>query len=154
MDDQSFMHQALDLAMKAFNEGEVPVGALVVYEGRILSSGYNQVEKKQDATAHAELIAIKEAQCQIKNWRLTDCTVYTTLEPCLMCYGALILSRVKKIVYAAPDLRHGACGGCYHLHEKPHPIHQPEIYGGVLMEASRQLLKDFFKKVRYEHGNS
>lgn len=148
MDDFLFMEEALKQAKKAFIENEVPVGSVLVYQNKIIASAYNLVETHQDATCHAEMQVIKQAQKILNNWRLSDCVLYTTLEPCLMCYGAIVLSRIKKIVYGANDLRHGACGGCYHLLDKKHPIHQPEVLGGVMQEEAQAILKNFFKKVR------
>jgi len=154
MDDLFFMQKALEEAKKAFELNEVPVGAVLVCQKKIIASAYNFVESKLDATMHAEMQVIREGQTVLNNWRLGDCILYTTLEPCLMCYGAIILSRVKKIVYGANDLRHGACGGCFNLLDKKHPIHQPEILGGVEKEQSQILLKEFFKKVRKEKDGS
>jgi tRNA(adenine34) deaminase len=148
MEDEHFMKVALENAKKAFELNEVPVGAVLVYQEKIIAQGYNQVEMAQDATSHAEINCIREAQQVLHNWRLNDCTLYTTLEPCLMCFGALTLSRVKKIVYGAKDLRHGACGGCFNLIEQAHPIHVIEVVGGVLKDEAALMLKDFFKKVR------
>lgn len=150
MEDEGFMQQALLNAKKAFDLGEVPVGAVLVFQGKIIAESFNLVEKNKDATFHAEMQCLKEGQKIFNNWRLNDCTLYTTLEPCLMCYGAAILSRIKRIVYGAHDLRHGACGGCFHLHEQVHPIHNIELKGQVLATEAAQLLKDFFKKVRHE----
>lgn len=148
MNDHHFMKSALDNAKKAFELKEVPVGAVLVYQNKIIAQGFNQVESTQDATAHAEIFCIKEAQKILGNWRLSECVLYTTLEPCLMCFGALTLSRIQKIVYGASDLRHGACGGCYDLLKHTHPIHNIEVIGGLLKEEAAFLLKDFFKAVR------
>lgn len=148
MDDEYFMKLALENAKKAFELNEVPVGAVLVYQEKIIAQGHNLVESKQDATSHAEMACIHGAQKIFNNWRLSECVLYTTLEPCIMCYGALILSRVKKVVYGASDLRHGACGGCFDLTRVKHPIHNIQIIGGVLKEESTKMLKDFFKKVR------
>jgi tRNA(adenine34) deaminase len=148
MDDESFMRQALVNAGHAFELNEVPVGAVLVYQGKIIAESHNRVEKFQDATCHAEMGCIQQGQKIFNNWRLTDCILYTTLEPCLMCYGAAVLSRIKKIVYGASDLRHGACGGCFDIHNQPHPIHHVELQGGILLEPSKELLKNFFKKMR------
>ncbi len=148
MDDEGFMQKALVNAKKAFELNEVPIGAVLVFQGKIIAEGYNLVEKDHDATSHAEMRCIKEGQSVLKNWRLNDCVLYTTLEPCLMCYGASVLSRIKKIVYGAPDLRHGACGGCYDVRSQPHPIHHVEVVGGVLLDPCKDIIKDFFKKVR------
>lgn len=150
MEDEEFMQRALENANKAFEQGEVPVGAVLVFQGKIIAEGFNLVEKNQDATFHAEMQCLKLGQKIFSNWRLSDCTLYTTLEPCLMCFGAAVLSRIKKIVYGANDLRHGACGGCFSMHEHKHPIHNIELVGHVLAAESSQLLKNFFKKVRHD----
>lgn len=148
MNDHEFMTLALENAKKAFQLGEVPVGAVLVHQNKIIAQGFNQVESTNDATAHAEIFCIKEAQKVLGNWRLSECVLYTTLEPCLMCFGALTLSRIQKIIYATNDFRHGACGGCYDLLQQVHPIHNIEVVGGVLKEEASFLLKDFFKKIR------
>lgn len=147
-DDERFMLFALQEAQKAFKKGEVPVGAVLVHEGRVIARGHNQVEMLRDATAHAEMLAITAGANHFENWRLLDTVLYTTLEPCPMCFGALLLSRVKKVVYAAKDLRHGACGSWVNLLEKPHPTHDIEVDGGVFAEVSSRLMQDFFRKRR------
>ncbi len=144
MHNEKFILQALEEAEKAYKRGEVPVGAVLVKNGEILARGHNLVESFQDSTCHAEMVAIRSAQKKISNWRLTDCTLYVTLEPCSMCAGAAILARVKKIVYGAPDLRHGAPRSLY----SDHPIHKVEIEGGVLEKECGLLLKNFFKERR------
>lgn len=137
------MKAALEEAQKAYAAREVPVGAVIVFQNQIIASAYNQVETLQDATAHAEMLCLKQAAEKLGNWRLLDCTLYCTLEPCLMCAGAIILSRVKKIVWGAQDIRHGAGGSFIH-----HPIHRVEVHQGVLHHESSKLLKDFFKEQR------
>jgi len=147
-DDDRFMYQALKEAKKAFLADEVPVGAVVVYQGQVISRGHNQVELLRDATAHAEMLAMTGAASSLGNWRLAECTLYCTLEPCIMCAGAAILSRLEKIVWAAPDLRHGGNGGWINLFEKPHPIHRVTITNGPLAIWSEQAMKLFFQKKR------
>lgn len=147
---KKFMQEALLEARAAFSKGEVPVGAILVYEGRIIARGHNLVEQTKDATAHAEMICLREAAKVLDNWRLLEATLYCTLEPCPMCAGAMILSRVKKLVWGAPDLRHGADGSLVSLLRLPHPIHQVEVEGGVLAEECADLMREFFKRRRNE----
>ena len=109
--DKDYMEVALEEAQKAYDAGEVPVGAVVVFQNQIISRSYNQVESLQDASAHAEMLCLKQAAQKLGNWRLLDCTLYCTLEPCLMCAGAMILSRIKTLVWGAQDIRHGAQHG-------------------------------------------
>lgn len=146
--DRFFMQQALQEAQKALECQEVPVGAVVVYANEIIARAYNQVESLQDAAAHAEMICLRLASQHLKNFRLIDCILYSTLEPCSMCAGAIILSRVKKVVWGAPDLRHGADGTVFDVLNKPHPIHRVEVTRGILQEESAQLLKSFFQETR------
>ncbi len=148
--DQFFIKCALKEAKKAAALGEVPVGAVLVINQKIIAQAHNQVESAQDSSAHAELLVIQKANQILNRWRLTDATLYCTLEPCMMCAGAMILARVKRLVYAAPDLRHGVDGSFISVFEKKHPIHQIEITRGVCAEEAGQLMKDFFKKVRGE----
>ncbi len=152
-DDERFMHAALKEAWKAFQNDEVPVGAVVVIEGRIVSKGSNQVEMLQDATAHAEMLALTSAAAGLHNWRLQGATLYSTLEPCSMCAGAAILSRVERIVWGAPDVRHGANGSWVDLFALQHEIHQVKISGGIYAEECGQLMRRFFKKRREEGAN-
>ncbi len=147
-DNFYFMKLALEQARIAFDRGEVPVGAVLVYEGKVIAKAHNRVEEFQEASKHAEMQCLQEASKTIGNWRLLDCTLYTTLEPCAMCGGALILSRIKKVVYGATDFRHGCCVGWTHFLQEKHPIHQVEVLGGVLAEESSKLLKEFFTNVR------
>lgn len=151
--DIEFMREALAEAKKAFDLGEVPIGAVVVLENEIIARGHNLVETLNDATAHAEMVVLKSAAAYLGNWRLLNATLYCTLEPCSMCAGAMILSRIKRLVWAAPDLRHGADGSLVSLMRHPHPIHQVEITSGVLVDDAKLLMQDFFK-MRREHGRS
>ncbi len=142
------MKAALQQAQKAYDIGEVPVGAVLVFQNQIISRAYNQVESLNDATAHAEMLCLKQAAGTLENWRLLNCTLYCTLEPCLMCAGALILSRVKTLVWGAPDLRHGAGGSLMNVFKLDHPIHRIEVREGVLRDEAADLLKKFFQEKR------
>jgi tRNA(adenine34) deaminase len=146
--DQEFMKFALAEAQKAYDLGEVPIGAVLVFQNQIISRSYNQVESLKDATAHAEMLCLKKGAEKLGNWRLLDCTLYCTLEPCLMCAGAMILSRVKTLVWGAPDLRHGAGGSLMDVFAMDHPIHQLEVRQGVLKDEAAGLLKKFFQERR------
>lgn len=147
-DDERFMLEALKEAWKAYKADEVPVGAVLVHEGRVISRGYNQVEMLKDATAHAEMLCITAGESALENWRLLNTTLYVTIEPCCMCAGAMFLSRVKTLVWGAPDIRHGANGSWIDLFASKHPTHQVEIRKGVLQEHATTLLKTFFEKRR------
>lgn len=146
--DVFFMTKALDQAQRAFAQDEVPIGCVIVKNGKIIARAHNQVEKKKNGTKHAEIICIEKAAKKIQNFRLLDCTIYTTVEPCLMCAGAIILSRIKKIVYAAKDHRHGALVSIYRVLENGHPIHAPQFEQGPMEKESSELLKLFFQKKR------
>jgi tRNA(adenine34) deaminase len=146
--DLFFMNEALKEAKKALKEKEVPVGAVLVFENRIVARGHNQVELLRDATAHAEMICLTSGAEFFHNWRLLDTTLYCTLEPCLMCSGAILNARVKRVVYGADDMRVGANGSWINVFEKKHPMHEVEIEGGILKEESSYLLKTFFQNKR------
>lgn len=147
-EDERFMLEALKQAWKAFKSEEVPVGAVLVKEGQIIARGYNQVEMLKDATAHAEVLCLTAGESALENWRLSDTTLYCTMEPCCMCAGAMLLTRIKTLVWGAPDLRHGANGSWVNLFEKNHPTHKIEIRQGVLGDLSATLLRDFFQQQR------
>lgn len=147
-DDERFMLEALKQAWKAYQLGEVPVGAVLVLEGRVIARGYNQVEMLRDATAHAEMLCLTSGATAFEDWRLLNTTLYCTMEPCAMCAGAMFLSRIKRLCFGAKDIRHGACGSWVNLFEKAHPIHKIEITGGILAEESQEMLRSFFQKVR------
>lgn len=147
-DDERFMLEALKEAWKAFQKEEVPVGAVLVQDGRIIARGYNQVEMLNDATAHAEMLCITAGEAACGNWRLAETTLYCTIEPCSMCAGAMLLSRVPKLVWGAPDLRHGANGSWVDLFAKTHPTHTVIIQKGVLGDFCAALMRDFFQKQR------
>lgn len=142
------MREALKEAKKAFDDDEVPVGAVLVFEGRVIARGHNQVELLKDATAHAEMLCMTSGASYLENWRLSKTTLYCTLEPCCMCAGALLLSRVSTLVWGAPDLRLGANGSYVDLFDKPHPFHTLSIRKGVLQDECADLMRQFFQKQR------
>lgn len=147
-DHEAYMEKALHLACKAESEGEVPVGAVLVYEGRIIGEGWNQSITTQDPTAHAEIVALRRGARTLGNYRLINTTLYVTLEPCLMCMGALVHARVKHCVYGAKDSKVGAV---HHFAELREPLvlnHHVEYREGVLAEKSSAMLKAFFEKRR------
>jgi len=148
MNDELFMKEALKEAKKAFDRDEVPVGAVLVHKSRVIARGYNQVELLQDATAHAEMVCLSSGSEAIGNWRLSDTTLYCTLEPCCMCAGALLAARVGRLVWGAPDLRVGANGSWIDLFSQKHPIHTLEVTSRVLEAESAELMRAFFKKQR------
>lgn len=147
-DDERFMLEALKEAEKAYRAEEVPVGAVIVHKGRIIARGHNQVEMLKDATAHAEMLAITAATTAIEDWRLLKTTLYCTVEPCSMCAGAMFLSRVERLVWGAPDLRHGANGSWVDLLSLKHPTHNIEVTGHLLEEPAAYLLQHFFQERR------
>jgi tRNA(adenine34) deaminase len=146
--DLYFMNEALRLAAKAFEKEEVPVGAVVVREGRIIGRAYNQVELLKDATAHAEMLAITQAEEAVGDWRLNDCDLYVTKEPCAMCAGALVHVRMRRVIFGCPDERSGAAGGTINLLQMPGLNHRCEITSGVLREECAGLLQTFFQARR------
>jgi tRNA(adenine34) deaminase len=150
-DDERFMVEALKEAWGAFDAKEVPVGAIVVHEGQIIGRGRNQVELLQDATAHAEMLAIGAASQALGGWRLEGCILYSTLEPCCMCAGALFLSRVSRVVWGAPDIRLGANGSFVDLFSLPHPTHQLAVSSLVLNEWCAKPLQLFFQNRRADN---
>lgn len=152
--DERFMREALKEAQKAFERDEVPVGAVLVHNNKIIARGHNQVELLQDATAHAEMICLSAGAEAFGNWRLIDTTLYCTLEPCCMCAGALLASRVTRLVWGAPDLRVGAGGSWIDLFQHKHPIHTLEITPRVLEAESAELMRSFFAKQRKKDDRS
>jgi tRNA(adenine34) deaminase len=146
--DEKFMREALKEAKKAFDEGEVPVGAVLVHNNRIIARGHNQVELLQDATAHAEMICLSAGAEALGNWRLQETTLYCTLEPCCMCAGALLAARVGRLVWGAPDLRVGANGSWVDLLTQKHPIHTLEATPRILEAESAALMRQFFAEQR------
>jgi tRNA(adenine34) deaminase len=146
--DEHFMREALRQAAKAGRQDEVPIGAIIVYQGDIIGRAWNQVETLQDATAHAEMLALTQAQSARENWRLTDCDLYVTKEPCPMCAGAIMHCRVRRVIFGCHDVKGGAAGGFWNLLQAPNLNHQCLISGGVLGDDSAQLLKSFFAEAR------
>jgi len=146
--DERRMEEALRLAQRAAEAGEVPVGAVIVREGRVLGRAHNQVETLHDATAHAEMIAITQAAEALENWRLEGAEIYVTLEPCPMCAGALVNSRVSRIIYGADDPIAGACGSVFNIVNEKRLNHRIPVVKGVLAERCGELLKSFFRARR------
>ena len=148
MSDLLWMREALEIARQGAARGEVPVGAIIIRNDTELARAHNLREQTKDPTAHAELIAIREASRKIGDWRLIDTTLYVTLEPCPMCAGAMVLARIPRVVYAAPDPKSGAAGTLFNLLQNSCLNHQVHVTSGVLEEASSSLLKSFFQNRR------
>jgi tRNA(adenine34) deaminase len=146
--DLAFMRLALEQARKASALGEVPIGALLVRDEQVLARAHNFRESWQDPTAHAEMVAIRKAATQSGSWRLTDTTLYVTLEPCAMCIGAIILARIPRLVFGALDPKAGACGSIFDLPAERKLNHRVEVISGVLEQESQELLQTFFKNLR------
>src|SRR4051812_26923783 len=146
--DPSFMKEALRLAAKAYRAEEVPVGAVVVRAGKIIARAYNQVELLKDATAHAEMLALTQAEEAVGDWRLTDCDLYVTKEPCVMCAGALVHVRIRRVIFGCDDPRSGAAGGIMNLLQHPGLNHRCDISQGVLQNECAAILQDFFRNRR------
>jgi len=149
-DDESAMRAALAEAHRSLDEGEVPIGCVIVHEGAIVGRGRNRVEALQDATAHAEIVAIGAASTSLGSWRLNDCTLYATLEPCHMCAGAIVLARVGRVVYGAVDPKAGACGSVANVLDDPRLNHAPPVTSGVCAQEAGALLTAFFEARRRE----
>ena len=148
MVDQFWMRKALEAAYQSAQMGEVPVGAIIIKNETVLTVAHNQREQTKDPTAHAELIAIRTAALATGDWRLTDTTLYVTLEPCPMCAGAILLARIPRVVYATSDPKSGAVGTLFNLLQDERLNHQVDIVAGVLAEESRRLLRAFFRERR------
>jgi tRNA(adenine34) deaminase len=146
--DLEYMNLALEQARKAVAQGEVPIGAVLVRDDQILAQAHNFRETWQDPTAHAEMVAIREAATQSGSWRLTDTTLYVTLEPCAMCIGAIVLARVSRLVFGALDPKAGACGSVLNVPVERRLNHRVEVVGGMLERESQELLQTFFKNLR------
>ncbi|MGK2945333.1 MAG: tRNA adenosine(34) deaminase TadA [Desulfuromonadales bacterium] len=146
--DQDFMQAALDEAAVARNLGEVPIGAVIVLDGEIVARGHNLRETSNDPTSHAEMVAIRQAAGHIGHWRLLETTLYVTLEPCVMCMGAIILARIPRLVYACRDPRAGAVGSIYDFARDERFNHKVEVSEGVLGEECSELLSSFFRQLR------
>lgn len=149
MDFDYYMKIAIEEAKKSLASGDVPVGAIVVRDGAIIARAHNEVEKRGDATAHAEILALQKAIKKVGYKHLLDCIVFTTLEPCPMCAGALVLARVRTVVFSAKDPKGGAGGSVMNILSNPNLNHRIEVVSGVLEEISSKLIKDFFSKLRH-----
>lgn len=147
-DDEYFMRAALRLAEMAGERGEVPIGAVAVKEGRIIARGWNQVEILKDGTAHAEMLAMTAAAVAVGDWRLDGVTIYVTKEPCAMCAGALVNTRVDRVVYGMADPRSGCAGSALDVTGFPGMLHRVQVTGGILEEECRRMIRDFFLRVR------
>lgn len=145
--DRQWMSAALELARQAASEDETPVGALIVYKGQVIGRGYNQREHHQDVTLHAEMTAIRQACAELGSWRLDDCDLYVTLEPCVMCAGAIIQARVRRLVFAAADPKAGAAGSITDIFSLPHN-HRVDVSQGVMATESSELIRGFFRRLR------
>jgi tRNA(adenine34) deaminase len=146
--DEHFMRLALRGAERAADDGDVPVGALVVRDGEVIAAARNERELRKDPTAHAEVLAIREAARALASWRLVDCVLYVTLEPCAMCAGAIVLARVPRVIFAARDPKAGAAGSVLDVLAEPRLNHRPEVAGGLLAGESATLLQEFFSSRR------
>jgi len=146
--DEIYMSEALKQAHEAFEQDEVPVGAVIIHNGRVIARAHNQIELLKDPTAHAEMIAITQAAAYLKSERLLGCSMYATIEPCSMCAGALVLARVKRIYYGAKDPKTGACGSVFDIVNSKKLNHRIKTTGGILAEDCGSLLTEFFKKKR------
>ena len=147
MDHEVYMRRALELAREAAGEGEVPVGCVIVRDGVVVGEGRNRREEKQAVSSHAEMEAMAQANAALGSWRLEDCTLYVTLEPCPMCAGAIINARIPRVYYGARDREMGACGGVLNLFMEQFP-HRPALVGGILAEECAEVLSGFFRNLR------
>ncbi|NIK72326.1 MULTISPECIES: tRNA adenosine(34) deaminase TadA [unclassified Paenibacillus] len=147
-EDQAWMQLAIEEAKKAEQIGEVPIGAILVKNGEVVGRGYNLRETNHDPTAHAEMVAIREACERLGAWRLLDCTLYVTLEPCPMCAGAIVQSRVKRVVYGTGDPKAGCAGTLMNLLQEPRFNHETELTSGILQAECAELLTNFFRNLR------
>jgi tRNA(adenine34) deaminase len=146
--DKEWMYRALAQAREALEHGDVPIGAVVVHDGRVIGSGHNERERLQDPTAHAEVLALREAAAALGSWRVLDSTLYVTLEPCAMCAGAIVLSRIPRVVYGTTDPKAGAAGSVLDVTGDPRLNHRPQVVGGVLAGECGDLLRAFFSDRR------
>ena len=154
LNEEYFMREALRQANKAYDAGEVPVGAVVVREGKIIARAYNQVELLKDATAHAEMLALTQAEAAVGDWRLTDCDLYVTKEPCPMCAGALVHTRMRSVIFGCPDPAAGAAGSVMNLLQMPTLNHRCDMGSGVLQNECAAILQNFFRKRRDEQNEN
>jgi tRNA(adenine34) deaminase len=148
LDDERWMQEAVAEARSAVAHDDVPIGAVVVHGGAVIGRGRNERELREDPTAHAEVLALREAAAALGSWRVLDSTLYVTLEPCTMCAGAIVLSRIPRVVYATTDPKAGAAGSVLDVLADPRLNHQPEVVGGVLADEAAELLRSFFRARR------
>ncbi len=153
-EDERLMRLAIEQAQIAEENGDVPIGAVIVYQEQVIGKAYNQRQQLQDPTAHAEIIALTQAAAFMENWHLNGCTMYVTLEPCPMCAGALVLSRMDRLCYGCSDPKSGACGSLYNIVQDQRLNHRVEVISGVMEEQCRQQLQKFFAKRRIENKNN
>jgi tRNA(adenine34) deaminase len=146
--DEHFMRLALREAARAIGHGDVPVGAVVVHDGELIGAACNERERRQDPTAHAETLALRDAARALGSWRVLDCVLYVTLEPCAMCAGAIVLARVPRVVYGAADPKAGAAGSVFDILGEPRVNHRPDVSGGLLGDECAELLREFFRSRR------
>src|SRR5690625_1068019 len=151
--DKYYMQLALEEATRAQDIGEVPIGAVIIYQDEVIATGYNMRETTQKTLSHAELVAIERANQRLNSWRLEDCTLYVTVEPCPMCAGAIIQSRIKRVVFGAPDPKAGAAGTIINILQTEAFNHQVDITSGVLENECRLLMKSFFRQLRNKSEN-
>ena len=147
-DLEKFMQESISEAQKAVRDGEVPIGAVIVRDDQIIGRGYNRVENEANAARHAEIIAMEQASKALNNWRLENCTIFVTMEPCIMCIGAMILARLPRLYFGCRDPRLGACGSIFDLSAHPSLPHQLEVSGGLCEIECRELLQTFFQSKR------
>ncbi len=150
-DDRNYMELALEEATKGLVKDEVPVGALVVHQGKIIGMGYNRREELQEPTSHAEILALREASASLGSWRLDDCTLYVTLEPCIMCTGAIMQARVPRLVFGCHDPKGGAVESLYRLCDDPRLNHSVEVTSGIMKEQCARILSGFFISLRQKN---
>jgi len=154
MSDEQFMRVAINAAAIAEENGDVPIGAVIVHKNQIIAKAYNQREQLKDPTAHAEIIALTQAAAASENWHLNGCTMYVTLEPCPMCAGALVLSRMDRLVYGCDDPKAGACGSLYNIVQDERLNHSLEVTAGILAEDCSAQLQEFFERRRQQNKNN
>lgn len=152
--DEHFMREALRQAQRAYRDGEVPVGAVIVRDGQIIGRAHNQVETLTDATAHAEMLSLTQAEEHVGDWRLTDCDLYVTKEPCPMCAGAIVHCRIRRVIFGCSDPKGGAAGGFINLLQQPTLNHSSLVTSGVLLDETRDLLRSFFLEARKNRDTS
>lgn len=152
INDNYYMKLAIDQALIAEENGDVPIGAVIVYQNQVIGRAYNQREQLQDPTAHAEIIALTQAAAFLESWRLLDCTIYVTLEPCCMCAGALVLARMKRLVYGCDDPKTGAVKSLYNIVQDERLNHKVEVTSGVMADDCTAMLQSFFQRRRNENN--